>query len=62
MPFYTFSKFWGREEVVWGNPLFTLKCTWWRHVVPTENHGLDFGLLSEIILCATSPPEMILDH
>jgi hypothetical protein len=27
----------------------------------SENRGLDFDLLSEIILCATSPSEMILD-
>jgi hypothetical protein len=61
IPFYTFSKFQGHEEVVWGNPLFTLKCTWWHHMVLTKNHGLDFNPLSEIILRVASPPKMILD-
>jgi len=60
--FYTCFKFQGHGEVVWGNPLFTLKCILWRHVVLDENHGLDFISLSGTILRVKSLLEMILDR
>jgi len=56
---FIYTRFWGRGKVVWDRLLFALKCIWWCHVVPSQNHGIIFGLPSIINLCASSQPKMI---
>jgi hypothetical protein len=57
-PLYTFPISGSRGGSL-GKPYFSTKCTQWHHVVPTQNSGLFFGLLSGIILCMQILPPKI---